>query len=222
MVSRKGLFVLSVAALASLVGGAAFAAGEKTVTPGMGIGPLRVGMARTEALKAMGPAKPVSTTKLRGGYTEDVWRTDPAERKDPPERTLAALSKDGRVVQLAVTDRAYRTAAGVSVATPFARLRTLFALRAVHDFEMIEEGGGGYVLIVADDVARGVAFTTGTQDDRGTFESLPKLTPGSVVVHAPGKPALPAEFGLIGKPSKPFPDSYVPRIRAYLRGGPHP
>jgi hypothetical protein len=82
------------------------------------------------------------------------------------------------------------------------------------------QAAGAYAAFLIDDVRRGIAFLAGTQDDIGTYIELPKITPQTIYIHAPGTPALPVEEELASPPVRSG-DSYLPKIRDWFAGGPH-
>lgn len=218
---RAALLAAGIVAALPAAGGAqnGGATADARIVPGERIGPVRLGMSRAAALKAVG-SKPASSA-ASGGYREDSFRWAPAGGRPPADATLGVISRGGRVVQVWASHPACRTSAGLGTGSTFAAVRKAMPRLSVRDYAMIEEGGGGYVLLLFDDVRGGVAFTTGTQDDQGTYEALPTLKPGSVVVHPAGARALPFEYGLLGRPGKPFPGSHLPRVQSYMNGGPH-
>ena len=198
------------------------ATADARIVPGERVGPVRLGTTRDVVLKRLG--KPAESGSA-GGYREDRFRWSPAGAAGgrPKEPTLVVVSRAGRVVQVSVSHPACRTREGVSPASTFAAIRQRYPRLTVRDYGMIDPAGGGYVLIVFDDVKRGLAFTPGTQDDEGTYLTLPESAPLEVVVHRPGTPAVPldAGMGVVGERSRPYPDSAMPRIQAYMNGAPH-
>jgi len=221
-----------IALAAGMVGiGAAVAGPSKTpkaITPGMGIPEVRLGMARAEAIRALGKPQKTSTIRLgaasklpatlQGAYTEDDWEPDGPTGSDHPTHTrIEALSRGGRIVQIAVAGTKYALGGNppLSTASTFTQVRQQY--RALH---VLPYSTDDAVTMFFDDAARGIAFTTTTQDDMGTYEALPKLTPESIILHPRGQAVLPVNYQTPGVPTGPMPgEDGAALIQKWLSAG---
>ena len=228
MVARKTpapTMPILVAVLLLLPLGAAW--GQQAVMPGRSAGRVFLGMPRADVWKRLHP--PLRHRSLRssalpaphrpGRYTVDGWGRG--------SRSLTVLYRNARVVQVEVNSPQFIAPGGVSVATPFAVLRRRFPRMRVDEYGMIQTLRDGTpsdaLSFYADDVKRGIAFTTGTQDDQATYDELPGLKPDSLIVHRPGRPVLPVEAASDTRvTTEPHSwNDFLPAIRAWFAGGPH-
>jgi len=180
----------------------------KPITPGVGIPGVQLGMARTKALRTLGKPQKTSAirlgaatklpTALQGKYTEDDWEPDGATGNDHPTHTrIEVLSRGGRIVQIAIVGTKYALGGepSLSTASTFPQVRKQY--RSLHVLPYTTDDA---VTMFFDDAARGIAFTTSTQDDMGTYEALPKLTPESIIIHPRGQAVLPVSYQTPGVP----------------------
>jgi len=216
---------LAVGVLMTLAGGAARA--QQAVVPGRSAGRVFLGMRRGDVWKILRSPRRHRSVRSSvlpaphrpGGYAVDQWESGP--------RSVTILYRNARVVHVEVNSPQFSAPGGVSVATPFAVLRRRFPRMRVDQYLSTDVTGGredsGAVLFYADDVRRGIAFTTGTQDDAVTYDELPRLKPDSLIVHLPGQRVLPvdADPHSLLKTERRSHDDYLPEIRDWFAGGPH-
>ncbi|MCX6369279.1 MAG: hypothetical protein NTX57_21600 [Armatimonadetes bacterium] len=197
----------------------------ETIVPGKSIGKLRLGMGVLEAIRLRGRPqstewvevstvknpKPAPTTTL-----ELLWWE--GGTADDPESWLIAHVKRERVVQLYAMGVNYRLTNGISTTSDFTRIRKVYPKLKVRAGYFGSEDEPGYVGYFFDEIAQGLAFTQGTQDDTATYNSLPKSFPASLVVHPPRQRVLLMEHGLIGLEETPLGETSK-RIAAWLAGG---
>lgn len=203
------------------------AVAQQTVVAGRSLGRVFLGMPRADVWKILHrpgrqrTARGIPAPHPRGAYTLDTW-------SGAGGRFLSVLCRDGRVVQIEANGPQFATAQGDSRAAPFAAVRRRHPRMRVdaYGFSETDRGqpAGGFVNFYVDDVRRGIAFTSGTQDDESTYDDLPKLKPDTLIVHAPGARALPVsedpETQVAVEPHDPQND-YLPEIRDWFAGGPH-
>lgn len=201
---------------------------DHAAVPGRNLGRVRLGMTREAVRKLLGRphvsyrvARTDNKTLKRTPvpYETDVWRSS----GDSDPRILTVVIQAGKVVQIEANSPAFVTPDGVGVGTSFAAIRrkhpgmtaTPYLL---HDPQM--DAGSAYVQYAVDDVKRGIAFTVGTQDDEGLARELPKLKPNSLIIHEPGRPALPIEDSDYGSVS-PGSDNgkWSRKIQGYFAAG---
>lgn len=193
---------------AALAGLTAFPAQAATVVPGHSVGNVSLGMSRSAVWKVLG--KPRQSFSARG-YAEDDWA-----------RRWRVLSRRGRVVQIDVADPRLTDQDGVSTGTAFAAIRRRRPRMQVRMYGFDDPGGdGGYVGYYIDDRRRGEAFMVGTQDDGATYQTLPTSKPDYLIVHAPGRAALPIADGVYGGPQPRDREDFFGKISAWFAGGPH-
>lgn len=198
---------------------------KERILPGKGIGKLRLGMAVAEAVRLRG--KPQNTERVGlstsknpkptpTDYQELLWWEGGSA--DDPESWLMALVRRERIVQLAAMGEGYVLPTGLTSGSALEKIRRTYPKLTVRAGYFGSEDEPGYVGYFFDSVQQGVAFTHGTQDDISTYNSLPTLTPESIVVHPAGKPVLLAEHGRIGLEEKPQGETSR-RIAVWLAGG---
>jgi hypothetical protein len=197
----------------------------ETIVPGKGIGKLRLEMGVLEAIRLRGRPqstewvgvssaknpKPTPTTTL-----ELLWWE--GGTADDPESWLIAHVKREKIVQLSAMGTNYRLTNGISTQSDFTRIRKAYPKLRVRSGYFGSEDEPGYVGYFFDEIAQGLAFTKGTQDDIATYNSLPKSFPESLVVHPPRQRVLFMEHGLIGLEEKGVGETSK-RIAAWLAGG---
>ncbi len=207
------------------VGAAPAAIAQQTVVAGRSLGRVSLGMPRADVWKILhhpGQQRTVRSIPAphpRGVYTLDTWNTKGAH-------SLSVLCRGGRVVQIEAAAPQFTTAQGDSRESSFAAVRQRHPRMRVDAYGFLEtdsgQPAGGFVNFYMDDVQRGIAFTSGTQDDESTYDSLPKLKPDSLIVHAPGARALPvsadSQTRVVVEPHDS--NDYLPEIRAWFAGGP--
>ena len=196
----------------------------ETIVPGKSIGKLRLGMGVLEAIRLRGRPqstewvgvttaknpKPTPTTTL-----ELLWWE--GGTADDPESWLIAHVKRERVVQLSAMGINYRLTNGIATTSDFTKVRKAYPKLRVRSGYFGSEEEPGYVGYFFDDIALGLAFTKGTQDDSATYNSLPQLFPESIVVHPPRQRVLLMEHGLIGLEEKKLGETSR-RISGWLAG----
>lgn len=197
---------------------------EHDIFPGRGIGRLRIGMAASQATALLG--KPTQKTRVKtaapDGKTSrptawDEWRW--AEGKSDDDG-LTILLKKNRIVQCAATGRAFGTPDGLSTGSKLADIRRRRPRLTLRLFGFGTDEEPGYLGYWFVDLAAGIAFTHGTQDDLSSYDQLPSLHPQSLVVFAPAAGIVPVEFGFLGKRERESTE-IGGRIRAWLSGGSH-
>lgn len=174
------------------------------IVPGVRIGPVGIGDSETKVIKAIGEPE----QKLR--YGRDITITNYANINENPEKPYSVFDyvedrarifyARGRVIQIDVSAKIYRTAEGLGPEDSIGKvLRSHTAMRrAAYGFGE----RGAFLTHIYDDVKRGIAFvvdsTTLTYDhSQETFWAT---------VHQPGKQALPQKNVKPSEPSEPVVD----------------
>ncbi len=162
-------------------------AGEVAV-PGKSLWGFTLGTTRTKALAAVKKqwpkAKRETQKTYKDGVTEDAWYMPGHKEFGADDLRFAILSKGGKVIQI----RANTSEDNGLIKLDFAQLLKRYKLqKSVHGFD-------DYVGFYYDDVKRGICYTKGMQD---LF--LLTYEPDGVIIHKPGVPVLPREYGFIGE-----------------------
>ncbi|MBC8100984.1 MAG: hypothetical protein H7Z41_00150 [Cytophagales bacterium] len=207
--------LLAAAAILITSARAAAPVSTRTVTPGVGLTGIRLGMKRDAVIALLG--RPTQTARLslgtktrlpaaqQGSYAEDIWRSG-------GEVLVVVLSRSQKVLQIGVAGPPFKTTTGLSTGSVFPAVRAKHPGITVRSYQMEDA-----VTFFADDVKRGIAFTTSTQDDQATYESLSTLKPELMLVHPAGQPVLPVTDAAVGTPDTTPPgSSYTPRIQAWF------
>ena len=202
------------------------AGAQQAVVAGHSVGRVSLGMSREAVIQALGrPASSSTSVSIAaphpaGRYAISEWGRGHGDSAGP---TLTVTFRDGRAVQIETTSARFVTADGVSVATPFRLLRQRFPRLRVEQYGYDERGGGGFTIFQCDSVGRGIAFTTGTQDEEATYEGLSRSHPDSLIVHPPGRAALATadDPGTRVSVEPHQRDDYRPKIRGWFAGAPH-
>lgn len=148
-------------------------ADEFGVTPGVGIGHVRLGESRAVVRKRLG--KPAAVFPARDGRHAELWTTcRPATRFSVP-RTVVTF-RAGRAAQVEIAVSTRRTFGQIVKSHPSLRVT-----RFVYD---------DFVYSYYDDVSGGVAYAVGAQD----FISR-AFSPDAILVHPRGRPVIPAPGG---------------------------
>lgn len=148
-------------------------ADEFGVTPGVGIGRVRLGESRAVVRKRLG--KPAAIFAARDGRRAELWTTRrPATRFSVPRTVVTFRANRVRQVEIAVSTR--RTFGQIVKSHPALRVT-----RFVYD---------DFVDSYYDDVSGGVAYAVGAQD----FVSR-AFSPDAILVHPRGQPVIPAPGG---------------------------
>lgn len=125
-------------------------------------------------------------TTATHGMVDDHWEIS----NGGTTITYDVVSIHGRVVQL----RTWTSEEAGQTNLSFAQLIKGHHLRkSVYGFDA--PGGGGWNTFYYDDVQKGIAFSLGVQDD-----FLLTFHPDAVIIHYAGKPIIPIEDDVFGKP----------------------
>jgi hypothetical protein len=202
------------------------------VVPGKSVGRIVLGMSRTEAIRLLGKPTRAQAVKRRNEktlkvsktdlYTE-VWEYPRAPGTDDPTH-LTVVSRAGKIIQINYSSPRYATPEGITPASSFTDIRKAYPKMTVREYVFLgfePQAAGAYAAFLMDDTRRGIAFLTGTQDDVGTYMELPKITPQTIYIHAPGQPALPVEEDEWAAAPVNGGSDYLTKIRDWFAGGPH-
>lgn len=171
---NRRAFLLSLAPLAALLATEAkVAPGDLVITPGRGIGKVRLGMTRSQVRHALGA--PRYTKRWGRDLLEERWARKPKDDSDfPPYVSL--LFREERVVQVEVSSGDFATARGLSTKSTFRQIWRAYPQLRVREY-LYEDYRGLYF----DSVDRGLAFYGGGQADLE-----PHYSPEAIIVHPPG------------------------------------
>lgn len=161
--------------------GAPVAPGDWEIVPGRRIGKVFLDADTAAVRAALG--RPTETRRRPGGLVEERWVS---KRKDVPEPPyVAVLLKSGRVVQVEVNSPRFKTRSGTSTDSSFREIRRTYANLKVTEYHFED-----YIGLYYDDVAAGVAFFVGAQE-----QIYPQFQPQAILIHLPGARVLPAPGG---------------------------
>jgi len=163
-----------------------------TVVAGQSMGRVRLGFTRAQVIKVLG--KPTKTFKLKGGYTDDLWRaknvgTD--RNGEPLRHKLEVIYKAGRVVQVEATSPVFVTSSGTSTRSTLSYLTDKHPTFRVLDYGYSDKDGGGWHNYYFVDVRKGISY-----EYEGWQEDLYRRSmPSTIIIHKPGTRVLPDAGG---------------------------
>jgi len=159
---------------------------QPSVIAGQAVGHAVLGMQRADVWKVLKkPTKTFSMTHGGSRYGEDDWTGG--------GYTLTVVSEQDKVIQVEFESPRMTTTDGLTMKSTLAQIRRLhpamtaqvYLLYSCYAVGDMPTGNSFYL----DDVRRGIAFTTEPQE--GIVEDSLNNRPDSIIIHRPGRPAVP-------------------------------
>lgn len=171
------------------------------VVPGVSVGDVRLGDARTAVLKRMG--KPTKTSRPAKGLVRDEWLgAEPPDLSGEMRLFLVVTYRASKAAQIEFNSPRFETADGFSVRDTLAQFRRRYGRTRTAAF-----GYEDFVGYYYDATRRGLTFMVGIQD---YFDDRVRAT--SLIVHPPGAPVIPDAGGTPAKPNDEVPHGTLERV----------